>query len=1240
MPYLFENLGDERFQQLCQALISQEDKSVQITPVGMPDGGRDAFTLPITGSSDFKVYQVKFVKDPSKITDVTAYMKAVIDKEKDKVVNLSHKGAKEYIIYVNIVGSSHLDTGSIDKINQYAKDNLPIETRIQWRDDIERRIDSNSSVRWAFPEILSGISVLDLVIKELKQRRSATDYIEVIKNFLEGQFIDDEEVKFKQVDLKNSLMGLFVDVPISYSQNPNKRPFFDHFYGGPNAIGAAEFILSLDGLSTYPFIILEGAPGQGKSTLAQFICQCNRAFILNKTDFIQSLNDKFRPSKLKTPVKIDLRDYALWLSGKNPFLFDEEKGVYPNHSSSKSLDSFLSSLISYKSGGATFNTDDFQAYVKDNPVLLLLDGFDEVADIKRRAELIDYLTKDIRRLSNSSTSLQVIVTSRPSAFLNAPEFSKKYFDYFSLDRLSKEIIKEYSEKWIRTKNPKPEQARDIRLILRHKIEQLHTAELTRDTMQLAIFLSLIYTKGNALPDKITALYDGYVDLFLDRESEKNELVRDNREILVDLHRYLGWHLHALAESTNSNGSLSKEEIIDTLRDYLEKEARDPSIAATLFEGMIQRVVFLVSRLLGRYEFEVQPLREYFAARHLYETAPSSSVGQESTDSKPDRLDALLRNPHWSNVTRFYVGCYSKGELPSIIDSIKNLIEDGDYKFTSYPYKTTASFLSDWVFSQSQRSTAEAIRIVLSALGRQHLLVEGNGPGRRGDAIRLPENCGKNELLQECMRVMEFEPHYDYIFELASILDANASPIFIRERIERIILDTEKPEQILKWLRIASYTSVVHMFSSEVLEHVLRLTKYSSEVVDVLFSHNAPIDIGSDENLNRIILGSILDGNLETSFIRQPVSEYKILSWLISTRTYSSTTLGRYYGRTLAEEFRRYGYSINRVVEDYLQEALEKDSKIISFAIRIRRLHEIPSEEWRMSLAPWEELTESIRSEFGEVWSAYKLAFISSNVVSPHQKGGSNTEVFNPAIPLCQRIRYMRLRRGQASWWSKTYSQISSVSDLKQFMVALLSWGSHRVLHSNIHIMNDASSRLNDDNWNDIIEAIHQARLRVSDIIPDASAREMIKLLRNNRAIAAISIRCSDLIKSEVLKLNLSSYPSIHPRLLYDNAAAIYKLLAVKYIDWNEVLKLTEAMYSQESNYYYIGSAFYKFQINGEYGSSIKPDLETAKRILTNANMYPRNIISIAEKVVDETIGESVQPLQKVAQDRNWTLNSQ
>jgi len=44
-----------------------------------------------------------------------------------------------------------------------------------------------------------------------------------LRAYLASQFRDDQEVKFKQVDLYNSLLDLFVDIPLNAIGTDNKE---------------------------------------------------------------------------------------------------------------------------------------------------------------------------------------------------------------------------------------------------------------------------------------------------------------------------------------------------------------------------------------------------------------------------------------------------------------------------------------------------------------------------------------------------------------------------------------------------------------------------------------------------------------------------------------------------------------------------------------------------------------------------------------------------------------------------------------------------------------------------------------------------------------------------------------------------------------------------------------------------------------------------------------------------------
>jgi len=214
---------------------------------------------------------------------------------------------------------------------------------------------------------------------------------------------------------------------------------------------------------------------------------------------------------------------------------------------------------------------------------------------------------------------------------------------------------------------------------------------------------------------------------------------------------MAWLLQSETEQGNAQASIPLERLHQLVTDYLRREGHDLSLAKNLFSGMVERVVALVSRVEGTFEFEVQPLREYFAACHLYYTAPQSSPGKEKPGSKPDRFDAIAHNFYWLNVTRFYAGCYSKGELSSLVERLQELASEEQLRVVSYPRLLAATLLSDWVFTQNPKSVQQVAELITNDSGLRLLLASF----RRGSAFRsrnaapteltLPPKCGRDEL---------------------------------------------------------------------------------------------------------------------------------------------------------------------------------------------------------------------------------------------------------------------------------------------------------------------------------------------------------------------------------------------------------------------------------------------------------------------------------------------------------------
>jgi hypothetical protein len=608
-------------------------------------------------------------------------------------------------------------------------------------------------------------------------------------------------------------------------------------------------------------ILLEGGPGQGKSTISQYICQVHRTRLLNKIDDLNQLPNNFLNCPIRIPFKMDLRHIALWVENKNPYVGTLSNEMFIKIWQNK-LESFIVGNIIFHTSANDFNTSDLIAITKNSSVLFVFDGFDEIADMKIRQDVIKFIDDGIDRIKVNSRSLQVLITSRPAAFSNAIGFPVDTYPHFELTDITHSCIEEYVEKWIKASRLGNKEGNEIKKLVDEKLRLPHLRELAKSPMQLAIFISLLRTRGESLPDKRTALYDSYIDLFFNREAEKDQVIRDKRDLIIDIHKYLAWVLHSEAELYNTNGCITLEQLIEKLKKYLEKEEHPTDIAEKLFHAMKERVCALVSRVQGTYEFEVQPFREYFCAKYLYQTAQYSIAGNEKIGTKPDRFKAIARNFYWNNVVRFYAGCFDKGELPMLVDELKELQNDDLLKYTNYPKLLTSQLLSDWVFSQSPKFLKDVVKIIIDGINIGNIINQNRHFYGNDESILLPDECGRTEIIKECFEQLKHFPHNDYASELIGLIVNNQSEEVLNLWMSE--LKALPPEKILHWLEYAYRMEIIHNIDNNILfDIVSQITNISlqEQMLQIVIKSNRFDVINHDIKLKQITLDGILSGNI-------------------------------------------------------------------------------------------------------------------------------------------------------------------------------------------------------------------------------------------------------------------------------------------------------------------------------------------------------------------------------------------
>ncbi len=1252
MDYLFENLDDKRFQEFCSTLVSKEFPNVQSLPVGQPDGGRDVLSYSMASSKKgFIVFQVKYVRNPKAIKDVHKWLVDTMKDEIPKVKTLIPKGAISYYLITNVNGTAHLDSGSIDKMNSFLEDEIPIPSVCWWRDDLCRLIEKDPIFKWSFPQIINGQDMLNSIlfqnINENKERRES-----IIKAYLIDQYEIDNEVKFKQIDLKNKLFSLYTDIPIKVKKFNTKNRVLSKFinstyknnfhnrnddffpYDEGEDLNAAEFLLSSETQEKIKRVLLEGGPGQGKSTISQYICQIHRARLLNKNSDIKLFPSKLKDSPLRLPIKIDLRHVADWVDKKNPYHSRLSDDFFLSIWR-KSLESFLVGHIIYHSQLESFTSSDLVAITKFSSILIVFDGFDEIANVKTREEVIDFIDKGVIRLSENSKSLQVIVTSRPAALSNSVDFPVEIYPHFQLSNITSITIDNYVKKWIKASKLNEREANDLKKLVNEKLELPHLRDLAKSPMQLAIFISLLRTKGESLPNKRTALYDSYIELFFNRESEKSKFILTNRDLIIDIHQYLAWVLHSEAESKKNSGIISIEKLKLVLKEYLESEGHNPNIADELFDIVKERVCALVSRVQGTFEFEVQPLREYFCAKFLYNTSPYSPAGFERSGTKTDRFDAISRSFYWNNVVRFFTGCFDKGELPMLILKLKELQSDKLLKNTNFPRLLTSQILSDWVFTQYPKLKKEVVKIITDGVNIGNLINQAEDYGSN-DSIMIPEECGREELVEECFKQLSKFPPYDNVLELIGIIKNNS---YNKLEYWQKYLGKIDESKITNWLSFAYNLEIIHKIDTEILKDLIRqgnatqkknrieiLTDASRmeiieevpEFKEILFDGVLACDI-TIFNRNTRNTGLSLISMLTYPYIINRLLKYDVnnKSFIDGIRMSPYLTFGR--RREQDSKFLEFD------VKDSIDEKIELYKNAISNII------ETPLIEWKNNIELWETFVEEYRKLFGDTRTIKMISILSASVKDKEVDLSKYDSLNDDDISLVKRVRKARLKSGDFNYWKNILKEnINTEFNL----LILLTWGTPRVLNLLMEELNTKLEELSTSTFYSLYNSLN--------IIGSINKlnKHQIKLFNNanknneasNRLLLLISKRIDYNERGNFLfEENKCEYNQAPEFVLEFQLHFLIEKFFLEPNNENILLKVKD-IYSKISTFR-VKHLYSPHLINSRNKKTIP--YKVAKKIMKIQKKYPRLIVSEAESSCKRHAEKNITPVGIIAIKQKW-----
>ncbi len=208
--------------------------------------------------------------------------------------------------------------------------------------------------------------------------------------------------------------------------------------------------------------------------------------------------------------------------------------------------------------------------IKNNYIILFLDGVDEIPDKKLKNEMLNGLIADIREYRELYKSkIKVVATTRPHGYTE--EFDTSKFLHLNIMKLSPEIAYEYTKKWLQAKKYDDDECQRIiekfEMCLKDKVINV----LTTTPLQVTIVLVIIRARG-ILPKQREELFDTYMETIYQREQKKNtELIRTEKETIIGLHKYIAYLLQDLTETDETATLMNESEFKNQIVIYIKND---------------------------------------------------------------------------------------------------------------------------------------------------------------------------------------------------------------------------------------------------------------------------------------------------------------------------------------------------------------------------------------------------------------------------------------------------------------------------------------------------------------------------------------------------------------------------------------------------------------------------------------------------------------------------------------------
>ena len=635
----------------------------------------------------------------------------------------------------------------------------------------------------------------------------------------------------------------------------------------------------------------------------------------------------------------------------------------------------------------------------------------------------------------------------------------------------------------------------------------------------------------------------------------------------------------------------------------------------------------MSRVEGTFEFEVQPLREYFSARHLYTTAPYSPPGRPRKGTRPDRFESIAGSFYWTNVARFFCGFYDAGELSSLVDGIVELANKEGYSLINQPRRLAMMLLSDRVFSQEPRTMKRLIDFVCNEPEFQRLISVTALHDRRD--MGLPDSTGRKLLFQACSLKLEEEDNPIRRRTLRQIMAENAD----KEMLKLVWQNRfDNGEIQCSPIQEAMDFGLLHFFTDSEIESIAG--NDTGLRVNWLVRTNRYEAIVNNSNLMEFAINAFFVGDLDFSFrwyysaeslvTLEALTELFRPHFLASILGSDETDVAAYsmVGRGYPEkEFDLF----ERVRSRYERESTDPLEKYVLFIFDLLNNN---MDCWQNNLTLWSELVDHGLTFASQNQITLQAALISTASRAGSKAGEWGRDGFLPTKGIVKRLFFARHRYRDNHWWQTEISDITSAT-AGQFLTILLSWGAPRVIRSMKADIENLISNFSVPEWNRFWSSINFV-LRFSRTAGEPITKRWFRSMGDlSPRLALVLIRRMKDEKGarEMSKCCFSKYEGGDGRIL-QMAIQIALFSADDHtIDWKYVEHLSKQAHQNGVELH--------FPIIGSLPQEVPVDILIS--ILSNSREHSPYLVALCEQAYSTKVAQTAPKISYVAEKDGWFL---